>query len=100
MPYKEFKMKKLVALVAVLGALTIGGCSSPIGAEAAKGHKAVFGCWPQGYTPPRVLEAVGPKDDVKRDIFGNECGKPVYKRPACSEQPECADGSCTPPVKK
>jgi len=89
-------MKKLALLVVAVCALSLGGCNSFVGAKAAEGHKAVFGCWPQGYEPPRVLEAQGPKDDVKRDFLGNECGKPVYKRPACSEQ-SCTTPDCLPP---
>ncbi len=75
--------KLLVGLIAAF-ALSLGGCSA-IGVKVSEAHKAVFGCYPKGYTPPRSLEAVGPKDEVKRDFLGNECGKPVYKRPACSE---------------
>lgn len=57
------------------------GCSTPPGHKLAEAHKGVFGCWPEGYTPPRVLEAEGPKEDT--------CGRPIYKRPECAECPDC-----------
>ena len=77
-------MKKLLL---VLSVLMLAGCSTAVGHKAAEGHKAVFGCWPKGYEPPRVLEAQGPKDTVERSIFGFPCGMPAYKRPACSDVP-------------
>jgi len=90
-------MKKLVLMLVAVCALSLPGCNSVIGQKAAEGHQAVFGCWPKGYTPPRVLDAEGPKDEVKRDFLGNECGKPVYKRPACSEKATCTTPDCLPP---
>lgn len=92
--------KLLVALV--LGAFVLTGCNTAIGAKAAEGHYKVFGCWPQGYTPPPAPErSLNAEDGVKRDFMGNECGKPAYKKPKCAEQtPECQDGNCAlPPVK-
>lgn len=42
-------------------------------------HKETFGCPPADHVEPeRELNAEGPRDDVKRDIFGNVCGEPVY----------------------
>lgn len=80
-------MKKLLNLVlAVVVGFSLAACSTPVGHKLAEGHKAAFGCWPEGYTPPRVLEAQGPKEDT--------CGRPVYKRPECSE---CPEGNCEVP---
>jgi len=70
-------MKKLFTVFALLCCLSLSACNTFVGHKAAEGHQAVFGCWPKGYTPPRTLDAVGPKE--------SNCGKPVYKRPACSE---------------
>ncbi len=89
-------MKKLSLVLVALFALSLPGCSTVIGKEAAKAHKTVFGCWPQGYEAPRELEAQGPKDEVKKDFLGYECGKPVYKKPSWST---CTGPDCVVPGK-
>jgi len=63
--------KTILALVGV--ALCLTGCNT-----AASVHQKVFGCWPQGYTPPPVTKSL---DAVGED----SCGKPVYGPPACSK---------------
>lgn len=72
------------SFLVVFAALLLTGCCGFTETKTYAGfadvHKGVFGCYPEGYTPKeRVLEAVGPT--VETDLFGNECGKPVYKSP-------------------
>lgn len=74
-------MKKVLLLAAV--ALMFVGCSA-VQPRYNKLHEDVFGCPPVGQEPTeRSLEAEGPRDEVKRDFMGNECGKPVYT-PKCA----------------
>ena len=74
-------MKKLLLLF--VAAMFVGGCSY-VQPKFNRLHEDVFGCPPVGEEPTRELNAEGPRDEVKRDFLGNECGKPVYKAP-CGE---------------
>lgn len=70
-------------LVVMAAALFFVGCSQ-VQSGFNKVHEDVFGCPPVGQEPTRELNAEGPRDEVKRDFMGNECGKPVYT-PKCAE---------------
>lgn len=95
-------MKNFVML-AVLGLFMTGCHTGQVGEGAAKrfysAHESVFGC------PPHDWKCLPKPDPVEKklDAVSDDCGKPVYRRPACptcNVPPECPDGNCGLPVKK
>lgn len=83
-------MRKLLAVL-MLGVASLGltGCKSKpfdkVGTKFYEVHEKVFGCPP--LEPERY---VAPQR--KLDAVGDNCGKPVYKKPDCATS--CPDGSC------
>ena len=84
-------MKKAILLVAAIMVVGLAGCTNcgvPTyqAAPCAPAVQAAPPCAPVVQAaPPCVMAA-------KTDVFGNECGKPVYQGPHCIEMPKAVSG--------
>lgn len=96
-------LKELGICLIAVSALVLPGCragqpAEKVGTEFYRAHEKIFGC------PPVDADCylVAPKvPERSLDAVEDNCGKPVYKRPACNPPcpPKessyvCTDGSC------